>query len=422
MRKIPLTPVILLSVVTLVSTLPAQTKRLWILNSAGEMTEYDPSTFATRLTVKAPTEAAASPQALSVNRLGQMLFAPALALPLSEDDLSTQKKVWFWDGHTSTNLMRGAVRTTAATGSNFAVTESAPAPFLSADGLHLYWFGNRARRLQRDGVDLSTKTTWEFWRTDLAGSGREDLASTAMPECGCATGSCEETCPYAQMWIPEEGVDKFFLITQFIAGQTESTYKSTAVYRENAGKWSASPLDPPLHRILDAGGATAILEAIPDSACCGWENESSDQTLLRIPEKTLAIFDEQATYKNSDYDVSFYTQNGKLSPDQSLVAFTIVATAQPNKPIQLANEGQANPEELQRIRKALLDLPAVEVKSIQDSPRRLVFLPHATLVGWINDKEILIVEAHLAVAYNVATGTRRKSNILVEDAARVFLR
>ncbi len=38
------------------------------------------------------------------------------------------------------------------------------------------------------------------------------------------------------------------------------------------------------------------------------------------------------------------------------------------------------------------------------------------------DKEILIVEGHLLVAYNVATGTRRKSNIRVEDAALVFLR
>ena len=83
---------------------------------------------------------------------------------------------------------------------------------------------------------------------------------------------------------------------------------------------------------------------------------------------------------------------------------TIVATARPNTPIQLAEQGQANPEESQRIRKALLDLPAVEVKSVEDSPRHFAFLPHATLVGWINDKEILIVEDHLLVGYNVASG------------------
>ncbi|MGC2138991.1 MAG: hypothetical protein WA627_14605, partial [Candidatus Sulfotelmatobacter sp.] len=79
-------------------------------------------------------------------------------------------------------------------------------------------------------------------------------------------------------------------------------------------------------------------------------------------------------------------------------------------------------EESQRIRKALLDLPAVEVKSTEDVPRRLAFLPHATLVGWISDREILIVEGHLLVAYNIPKGTRRKSTMRVDDAAHLFLR
>jgi len=43
-------------------------------------------------------------------------------------------------------------------------------------------------------------------------------------------------------------------------------------------------------------------------------------------------------------------------------------------------------------------------------------------VGWISERELLIVEDHLLVAYNVATGSRRKSTIRVEDAAHVFLR
>jgi hypothetical protein len=88
----------------------------------------------------------------------------------------------------------------------------------------------------------------------------------------------------------------------------------------------------------------------------------------------------------------------------------------------LSEQGEANPEESQRIRKALQDLPAIEIKTTDDSPRRLAFVPHATLVGWINDKELLIVENHLLVAYTVGSGARRKSTIRVEDAARVFLR
>jgi hypothetical protein len=106
---------------------------------------------------------------------------------------------------------------------------------------------------------------------------------------------------------------------------------------------------------------------------------------------------------------------------------TIVASAKANAPIQLAQDGQANPEESQRIRKALLDLPAIEVKSLEarsgdGSPRRIAFLPHAELVGWISEKEILIVEGNLLIAYNIASGARRKSNTRVQDAVHVFLR
>jgi hypothetical protein len=403
-------------------SLTAQTKRLWVLRAPGEAVEYDSATFAEKQTVKVPAEALESPQNFSINHLGQMLFSAPVSLPLAEDELAVQRKVWFWDGRAATTLSRDVARSTSTTGSNLAITESAPVPYLSSDGAHLYWFSNQARRLQRDGVDLSTRTTWQSWRTDLAGAGREDAASTALPDCSCPTGSCEETCPNGEVWISGDGVGKFFLMTQFVSGKTQPLYKATSLYEENAGKWTAKPLDPPLRRVLDAAIASAILEAIPDTACCGWENESNDQTLLHLHGKTSTIFDEQATYKNPDYDVSFYTANGKLSPDLASVALTIVATSQPNTPIQLAGQGQSNPEESQRIRKALLDLPAVEVRSVQESPGRIAFLPHATLVGWLNDKEILVVEAHLLVAYNVATGARRKSNIRVEDAANIFLR
>ncbi|MGA7357903.1 MAG: hypothetical protein WBW70_03560 [Candidatus Sulfotelmatobacter sp.] len=409
-------------VLSLSTLLAAQSKRLWVLRGPGDAVEYDSATFAEKQTVKTPPEAVASPSRFSVNALGQMLVAAPVALPLAEGDLSAERRVWFWNGHMASELTRDVGRTTSTAGSNLVITESAPVPFLSADGVHLYWFSNQARRLQRDGVDLSTKITWLGWRTDLSGAGRQDLASIAMPDCSCTTGGCEETCPYGDTWIPDEGVGKFFLLTLFVEGQTQAIYKSSSVYQENAGQWTATPLDLPLQRELDAANGGAILEAIPDTGCCGWSNESDDQTLLYLHGKRLTVFDELAAYKNPDYDVSFYTQNGKLSPNLGFVAMTINATARPNTPIQLAEQGQANPEESQRIRKALLDLPAVEIKSVEDSPRHLAFLPHATLVGWINDKEILIVEDQRLVGYNVASGARRKSNIRVEDAEHVFLR
>jgi hypothetical protein len=414
-------------VLSLTLSLPAQNKRLWVLRAPGEAVEYDSANFAEKQTVKIPKEAVASPQNFSINHLGQMLFAMPAALPLLEGDLSAERKVWLWDGHTATTISRDVARTTSTAGSNLAITESASTPLLSADGIHLYWFSNHARRLQRDGVDLSTKTTWLSWESDLAGAGRQDIASITSPDCTCTTGGCEETCAYGKAWVPDEGLGKFFLLTQFVEGQSQATYKSTSVYEESAGRWTATPIDPALRRVLDAANVATILEAVPDTGCCGWSNESDDQALLRLRDKTLAVFDELAAYKNPDYDVSFYTQNGKLSPDLGSVALTISASAKPNTAIQLAEQGQANPAESQRIRKALQDLPAVEVKSVnvkntEDTPRRLAFLPHVTLVGWISDAEILIVEDHLLVAYNVARGSRRKSNLHVEDYEHVFLR
>ncbi len=410
------------SLLLLTSALAAQGKRLWVLRAPGEMVEYDPVSFVQKQIVKVPAEAVASPQNLSVNRSGQMLFAPPVSLPLADEDLADAQKVWLWDGHSASAVTRDVSRSTAKTGSNLAVTESAPIPCLSNDGAHLFWFSNQARRLQRENVDLSTRDTWSAWQTDLAGAGRQDLASLTLPECSCRTGSCEESCPLGKVWVPEDGVGKFFALTQSFTSQTETVYKSSSIYQEAAGKWAPSPVDPALRRVLDAANATTIVEALPDKACCGWANQSNDQTQLRRNGKALLVFDELATYNNADYDVSFYTDNGKLSPDLGAVAFTIVATAEPNKPIQLAEQGQANPEESQRIRKALADLPAVEVKSVEDAPRRLAFLPHASLVGWISEKEILVVEGHLLVAYNVITHAARKSSVRVDDAGHAFVR
>jgi hypothetical protein len=412
---------LILSTSILSTSLLGQSKHLWVVRS-GQAVEYDPSNFSEKRTVKLPAGASDSLSALSFNSAGQILFAAPAALPLAEGDVSADRKAWLWDGHQAITLDSGVTRSTSTAGSNLVISESAPVPFLSSDGKHLLWFSNQARRLQRDGVDLSTKNTWLSWRTDLAGANREEISSVSLLDCSCPTGGCEETCPYFQTWAPQDGVGKFFLLTQFVAGQTKPVYKATSVYEENAGKWSATPLDPPLRNILDAANPASILEAVPDTGCCGWSNESDDQTLLHLPGKTINIFDELATYKNPDYDVSFYTQTGKLSPDLNTVALTIVATAKPNTAIQLAEQGQANPEESQRIRKALADLPAVEIKAVEDFSRRIAFVPHAELIGWLNDKEILTIEEHSLVVYNVAGATRRKTSILVEDAGHAFLR
>jgi hypothetical protein len=342
-----------------------QQKRLWVLRSTGEMVEYDAATFARKQTVKLPPEAAQSPQSVNVNSMGQILFLAGVSLPLSDSDINTSHKVWLWNGQSSTSFDLGVKRETGSAGSNQSVSETAPTVSLSADGKYLFWFANSARRLQREDVDLSVTDTWEAWRTDLTGGAREDLASSKLPECRCATGACEESCPTGVVWTPPNGVGNFFFMTQFVAGKDEPSYKSTVRYQEDAGKWSVTPLPEPLKKILDSDAkGDMIIEAIPDTGCCGWSNQSNDQTIVHANGKATVIFDEQATYKNPDYDVSFFTSNAQISPQGADIAVTISATAQANKPIQISEQGQANPEESKQIRKSLAELPAVDGSAI----------------------------------------------------------
>lgn len=387
------------------------------------MAQYDATTFAAKQTVKVPAEAVSAPISINVNRAGQILFAPLITVPLSDAEIANPHKVWFWNGKSASTFDQGVQHSSETTGSNQAINETAPSPFLSDDGSHLLWFAQQSRRLQRDNVDLSISSTWQVWQTDLTGNGRQDIASVKLPDCRCTTGNCEESCPTPSIWIPESGAGNFFFVTLYVAGQTSISYTSTILYEFANGKWTSHPLTDPLQRILDAASlGSIVVAAIPDAGCCGWSNESDDQTFILVDRKSHTVFDERATYKNPDYDVSFFTQTARLSPDQALVAMTITATTLGDKAIQLADEGQANLDEFKQIRKSLAELPAVAIKANDDAAKPVAFLPHCTLVGWINDKEILAVEDKLLVTFNLTTGAKKKSTIRVEDAAHVFLR
>ena len=105
-----------------------------------------------------------------------------------------------------------------------------------------------------------------------------------------------------------------------------------------------------------------------------------------------------------------------------LVAFTVTATHEPGSEIRLSDAGKANSAKLSRIQQALAELPAVEVLRLDDPPKRTAMIPHARLVGWVSDQEILLVENGLLVSYNLVSGRRRKSEIKVFKESYAFLR
>ena len=400
----------------------AQNRRLWVLKEPNSIVEYDPSTFAPKQTFTLPAEAVRAPGVLKVNENGQMLFAPNPNDP-SPDVGKNGEEVWLWNGKAATQLGRESLTTISKTGSNQRIIESSPDVALSQDGGHLYWFTNEFSRLERDEVELSVKNTFRAWQTDLGSKDRQEIASFEIPECRCPTGTCSESCPEVDAWVPDQGVSSYFLVNRIVPGQTETKYIGATLYTLETGEWHGTDLADQLQRIMDAAdNGTVIVSAIPDTGCCGWENQSNDQTLIFNHGKKIVLFDEREQYKNPDYDVSFFTTKAKLSPDLAAVAMTIQASAKPGGAIQLSEEGQGNPAESQRIRKALAELPAVQIMSTGESGKRLAFLPHAFVAGWLNDKELLIVENEFLVDYNLSTGARRKSEIKVANPAYVIVR
>jgi hypothetical protein len=409
-------------VICVTPLLSAQSARLWVLTEPNSILEYDPVTFARKQVVSVPDGVLKAARILQINRKGQMLFAPNSDDP-SPDVGKGEEKFWLWDGHAATLMGRETIRISSQAGSNQKVTEASPWLFLSADGNHLFWFSNQFSKLTRENVELSVNTTFRAWQSDLTGKAKHDLTTFDFPECRCATGTCSETCPEARFWVPDGGVEDYFFLTRVTQGQTETKYLSSTLYQESETTWAGKDLPAPLQRVLDMGEhGSVVISAVLDTGCCGWENQSNDQTILSSYGRTVVLFDERLQFKNPDYDVSFFTENAKVSPEHAHVAMTIEASAKSSAPIQLSEQGQANPAESLRIRKALTDLPAVEVVSAVDPSKRSAYLPHAFLIGWLNAKEILIVENHVLVAYNVSAGTRRRSTIKVTDPSFVFIR
>jgi hypothetical protein len=400
-----------------------QSRRLWVLQAPDTLVEYDPATFAAKGKVTVPAAALESPGALQINAKGRMLFALSADDPAIDASKEMRDRVWLWDGQKTASLGRGYLYISERVGSNQKVTESLPTPYLSAAGTNLYWFTNQLGKLQRDNVDLEVATTFTAWRTDWAGKQREELASFDLPSCRCTTGACQETCTEARVWAPDLGVSGYFFLTRMIPGRTEPKFEGTFLYEGSTGSWSSAPLEEPLERVLDAAdNGSLVVSAIPDIGCCGWENQSNDQTVFYRFGKRSVIFDERARYKNPDYDVSFFTTSAKIAPDLSAVAVTIQSTIKPGAPIQLSEQGQANPQESERLRKVLPELPAVEVVAAAEGSKQIAYLPRASVVGWLNEKELVIVEGGVVVAFNPTTGARRKSSIKVSDAAWVFVR
>jgi len=402
------------------------TKRLWVLQQPDSIVEYDLATFKARQALKVPRRLLEHPESLSVNARGQMLFVPSVGEVWAGGETGdAAQRAWFWNGREAEELPLGSTTARARSGNEHVVTEIAVRVFLSADADSLVWFENRFEKTAETiGRELSVRSTSRVWRTRLAGDAPQTIALLPSTEpCACETGVCSETCPEWEFWAPDGVVGDVFLATRVTPGQLGPTFHESRLYSRAAGPWRMTAAPQPIPEPLAVSEQAAVLVfAVPDGGCCGWDNESSDQVLVLRDGKVSVLYDEAGRYQNRDYDVSFHAAGAGLAARAALCAYTIVATATADTEIRSSSEGKPTAEGLARLRKAIGDLPAVEIVPLQYRPGAVTTVLHAVFVGWVNDREILLAQDGQLVLYDIHARTRRETGIRIRGPADAFLR
>lgn len=402
-----------------------KTPHVWVVGGDG-IVEYEPLTWSELQRLAPPVGIPEHSDRLQIVPSGAMLFVPdSQAGPGFPGNAADGRAAWIWDGERSSSLGTGCHSDVVSTVEcRESVRESCPGIAMSYDGRKLFWFANEFETVKEvDGPDVSVSTKFIAWRTELDGSGRTAITDFSFPPCVCETGACPETCPQADVWFPADGIDDCFIVLHFIEGQLGSTSMGSFVYRNQGRKWSALKFPQIFDAVLDAGsGGETVLYTIRDSGCCGWDNDSNDRTVLSSKGIVRVIFDERERFSNSNYDVSFYTSKALLSPDESHIAVNIAATQRRNDEIRLSSTGEENPDELVRIREALKTMPSIEVIRASGPESPLLSLPNVSLVGWLNEKEILAVRGDVLVRCNVGANACSDTPVRVQKDAAVFIR
>jgi hypothetical protein len=393
---------------------PAGRKLIWILGDGGRLSAYDATNFHLDMSVALPPGARKHPEDISISRGGTVIYADLVAG-------TALRRLWSTNNYAH-ELIEGAQDARPAKGGGFLVTSATPEVYFSDDGEHFFWFENRISVVRR-GADLSRTGELLSWTTNLQGEDPKPVVSFPLAACTCGTGACEETCPEVAVWAPHSGIRDFFFLTRWIPGQLSPQFLDTDLYRAVNGVWAAHRLARPLEGLLDAARhGDMYIGVIPDAGCCGWLNESDDITYLVRDGKQVRIFDEQASFHNNDYDVSFFTPSALFSPDVRHIAYTIAADKHFGRQIRLSSEGKSNPNELRRIRAALAELPRVEIVALSDLSKPQVSLANTELVGWLDAQHILVFRHGEPFSVDITTGLPIATGLKAKKAAYVFLR
>jgi hypothetical protein len=365
-----------------------------------------------------------------INRVGQ------IAVMLQPE--GGQARLWFWDGRVAHVVSRPQPESAASLPDNVGLParEDLVQAVPSADGVCLYWITDDVRiprQVKRPYSEVpEIARTVRVQRTNAAGQGSAEIARVAFEPCVCETSGCEETCPEASLRAPETGIDDAFFITSWIPGQLDSTLKATDRWIRRDRSWTRETLPSPVESFLDIADGETCLTRIGDAGCCGWVNSNSDQTVLWRSGQASILFDEWKRFGNSDYDITFWSANARLSPDRARVAHTLdrvfvdetlgrANSSDPAPNIRLAESAtKPNPAALARIHREMRPLPAVEVLALDGAVERRI--AHRRLIGWRDPDRLVLLAGRSVVIFDTRTGQEYATGIQAEDVHRIWLR
>jgi hypothetical protein len=379
---------------------------------------YDPTNFRPGTPVHVPGEAADDPEALAINRRGQMMLA--------QDDGT----LWLWDG-------KGAATVHAA--SDDPINPPAPDDairswLLGDDGASLIVVetfdargrpGAREVRVLETGLDRRCK--------------RLLLSYTRLP-CQYSdepAGSFE--CPAATLWAPGGVATDFMVLTHWYhdwrdpVGEPDRSERDVSephadwpygsshqiiFQRDPSGVWAegvnrdAFMGSSALYSTLLDGTArgSVLVQRDEDPEMSGYEYGCESIGLWR-GDSLVTLSTTCGTFPTTNYDVGFTTSRARLSPSGRRVALTLVGSSPSDAKLPLRWDGHADTLELRALRRALAEMPATEIYEPGVSPRPSRRFLHAEMVGWSNDREVLLLERGRIVAVDVVTGKRRESSI-----------
>lgn len=382
---------------------------LWVVQPPGVIAAFDPSDFSQIGAVRIPVAAFEHPDRLTINGHGQILVRLG------------DWAIWLWDSRSSTarTLAPSLMHRNPPVG---ITADSSRSWLLGADGSSLFVaesFGWETGPVGEEGDSMIRNVHVD--RLDLSGHPIRRELDLDLEHCDCRTSVCSESCPEVVIWTPDGVVRDAFYLMFWTQGQIESSFGPSFVYRADSTAWRPTEIDvsPYLDLDLQDFGRTSITKGAEPQ---GDDDEPfSHSFTFTAGDSVYEVFDEWQRFHNQGFAVSFECKSGKIAPDGQRIAYVLNSRTDPALPLGVIKGSHPDTLQAPHIRRALAEMPRVEVFEPQSQSRVAWQEPNSQLVGWLSDSEVLVVERGKLVAIDVNTRLRRSSSIPVRSPGDAFV-